>query len=253
MKTLTELADNFNELRLEAFARHLEQALEKHPESREAIVTLLTTLSQAELALRGDKSIAYRIREAHFQQVQTVENFDFNYNASTKKIKNRYLKLLEAAPTAADQGLCALFVGTAGLGKTHLARALGYRHCQQNKRVIFTTSSDLLLALKTAESTNNLRKILDRYIQPALLIIDEVGYVSLRELESNLFFQLISARYDRRRSTVVTTNRPFGEWNQIFYNDAIAHAILDRLAERSEVFHVEGKSYRETHPQRLQS
>ncbi|HLD43788.1 MAG TPA: ATP-binding protein, partial [bacterium] len=156
-------------------------------------------------------------------------------------------------PTAADQGLCALFVGTSGLGKTHLARALGYRHCQQNKKVLTTTVNNMLLSLTTAESTGTLRKTLDQYINPALLIIDEVGYVSLRELESNLIFQVISARYDRRRSTVVTTNRPFGEWNQIFHNDAIAHAILDRLAERAEVFHVEGKSYRETHPQRLRS
>ncbi|EKD52162.1 MAG: ItsB [uncultured bacterium] len=253
MKNLATLIETLNELRLEAFAKNLEQTLDRNPESREVNLTMLTTLTQAELAMRGEKSIAYRIREAHFQQIQTIETFDFNYNASTKKIKNRYIKFLEAEPTAADQGLCALFVGTSGLGKTHLARALGYRHCQQNKKVLTTTVNNMLLSLTTAESTGTLRKTLDQYINPALLIIDEVGYVSLRELESNLIFQVISARYDRRRSTVVTTNRPFGEWNQIFHNDAIAHAILDRLAERAEVFHVEGKSYRETHPQRLRS
>ena len=109
------------------------------------------------------------------------------------------------------------------------------------------------LELTTAESTGTLKRTMLAYTQPALLILDEVGYVSLCESESNLVFQIISQRYENKRSIMITTNRPFGEWNQIFHNDAMAHALLDRLIERSEIFHLEGKSYRETHRKRLKS
>ncbi|MBU1783940.1 MAG: ATP-binding protein [Candidatus Omnitrophica bacterium] len=130
---------------------------------------------------------------------------------------------------------------------------MGYFLCQDRLRVRFTTLENMSLDLKTADSTGTLRKAMLAYTQPALLIIDEIGYTRLREIESNLVFQIISQRYENKRSTVITTNRPFGEWNQIFHNDAMAHALLDRLVERSEVFHLEGKSYRETHRKRLKT
>ena len=100
---------------------------------------------------------------------------------------------------------------------------------------------------------SQLKKLHKNIDTPALLIIDEIGYTRLREIESNLVFQIISQRYENKRSTVITTNRPFGEWNQIFHNDAMAVALLDRLIERSEVFLLEGKSYRETHRKRLKT
>ncbi len=248
MQTLLEQLKN---LKLDAFASGLESEIEKNPRSREAIIETMTRLAKAELAARQEKSVAYRIREARFERIETVEAFDFEYNASTRKLKNRYLKLIES--DLAAQGLNALFVGGSGLGKTHLARAAGYRLCQSGVRVLFTTMSAMTLALSTADITGTLRKTIDHYTQPALLIIDEVGYVRMSETESNLAFQIISQRHDRRRSIIVTSNRPFGEWNQVFHNDAIAHAIIDRLVERSEVFLLEGKSYRETHRQRLKT
>ena len=121
----------------------------------------------------------------------------------------------------------------------------------KNRRVRFTTLSAMALDLLTAEHTGTLKKLMTEYTHPALLIIDEVGYVVLRENESNLVFQILSRRYEARRSTAVTTNKPFGEWNQTFHNDAMAHALIDRLTEKSEVFYLEGPSYRETHRQRL--
>lgn len=251
MSTLPTVLDHLAQLKLHAFHAHLTAALEKHPSEQEAMLSILHELAQAEIASRQERSVAYRIHHACFERIQTIDSFDFNYNASTKKIKHRYLRLFEADLTA--QGICALFVGSAGLGKTHLARALGYGLCQKNRRVLFTTVHALALNLTTAESTGTLKRVLQTYIQPTLLILDEVGYVGLRELESNLLFQVISARYEKQRPVVVTTNRPFGEWNQIFHNDAIAHAIFDRLTERSEVFYLEGKSYRETHQQRLKT
>jgi len=241
--------DQLNQLNLPAFANNLDKAVEQAPQAREAILGALLYLSSAEIIARKERIVAYRIAEAKFQQIQTIDTFDFNYNASTQEIKNRYLKLFEADIIA--QGLCVLLVGSSGLGKTHLARALGYHLCQCAQRVLFCTIGRMALDLTTADSTGDLKKAFSHYTRPALLIIDEVGYVSLREQESNLIFQIISQRYDKRRSTIVTTNKSFGEWNQTFHNDAMAHAIVDRLVERSEVFHLKGKSYRETHRQRM--
>lgn len=240
-----------DELRLCAFSENLEAVLNAHPKTREAILQSLTALAEAELARRQERNVQYRIREARFGQIQTIETFDFNFNPSTLKIKNRFLKLLEA--DIIQQGLSVLFVSTSGLGKTHLARALGYRLCQRGQRVRFVTLGEMALDLTTAEATGTLKKNMLIYTQPAFLILDEVGFTTLRELESNLVFQILSRRYETRRSTVVTTNKPFGEWNQTFHNDAMAHAVLDRLVERSEVFHLEGKSYREVHRQRLKT
>jgi len=246
---MNTLKTQLNELKLHTFSENLESLLARYPKERESILEVLKKLAEAENAWRRERSVRYRIEQARFGQIQTVDTFDFTYNESTLKLKNKYLKLLEADIT--EQGLSVLFVGTSGLGKTHLARALGWSLCQKNRRVRFTTLSAMSLDLLTAEHTGTLKKLMTEYTHPALLIIDEVGYVVLREDESNLVFQVLSQRYEARRSTAVTTNKPFGEWNQTFHNDAMAHALIDRLTERSEVFYAEGKSYRETHRQRL--
>jgi DNA replication protein DnaC len=172
-------------------------------------------------------------------------NFDFEYNGSTRKLRSRYLNLL--ATDLVAEGIGALFVGGSGLGKTHLARALAYAQCQRGHRVLATTLAAMVNHLSAAEATKTLHRALQTYQRPAVLLADEVGYVSLRQPESHLVFQVISVRHDKRKPTVITTNRVFGQWNQIFADDAVAHAILDRLAERAEVFHLEGTSYRRTH------
>jgi len=201
--------DQLSQLNLPAFANNLDKAVEQTPQAREAILSALLYLSSAEIIARKERNVAYRIDEAKFQQIQTIDTFDFGYNASTQKIKNRYLKLFDTDITT--QGLCVLLVGSSGLGKTHLARALGYHLCQCAQRVLFCTIGKMALELTTADSTGDLKKAFCHYIKPALLIVDEVGYVSLREQESNLVFQIISQRHDKRRSTIVTTNKSFGE------------------------------------------
>ena len=152
--------------------------------------------------------IQSKIRTAKFRRVQTVENFDFRHSKTTEKVEKTYLAL--HAGIAKDNLPSAVFTGHAGTGKTHLARALGYSACRK----------------------------------PQVLIIDELGYVALDTQASNLFFQVISSRHDAELGTIATTNLPFGKFNQIFANDAIAHAIVDRLVNEAEVFYMEGDSYR---------
>jgi DNA replication protein DnaC len=239
------LEEKLAALRLATAAQTLAAWAARPPAERALLREALEHLADRELARRRERTVAARIQAARFVQVQTVDTFNFEYNASTRKLRSRYLNLL--ATDLAQEGVGALFVGGSGLGKTHLARALGYAQCQKERRVLYTPLPALVNRLAAAEATKTLHQALKQHRAPEVLIVDEVGYVALRQPESHLFFQVVSARHDRRRPTVITTNRVFGEWNQIFHDDAVAHAILDRLAERAEVFHLEGTSYRETH------
>jgi DNA replication protein DnaC len=217
----------------------------EHPEQRPLGRPALETLVDRELARRAEQKVAARIQAAKCVQVQTAETFQFEYSPATRQLRTRYLNRL--ATDLVTEGIGALFVGGSGLGKTHLARALGYAQCQRGHRVLFTSLALMVNRLSAAEATQSLPQALKTYQQPALLVVDEVGYVALRQPESHLVFQVISVRHDRKKPTVITPNRIFGEWNQIFADAAVAHALLDRLAERAEVFHLEGTSYRETH------
>lgn len=215
------------------------------PKTRALVLELTEKWADSELAERHSTTIASRIKAAKFIKVQTIDDFDFDYNKATRAVKGAYLPLYHA--TAKGEVLPrAVFVGSAGLGKTHLARALGYGACQAKANVLFTTAAKMVNYLANAKASHRLEAELNRYRRPRLCIIDELGYVSMDLEASNLFFQVISARHDEGLGTVVTTNIPFGEWNQIFAGNAIAHAIVDRLTDGASVFYLEGVSYRES-------
>jgi DNA replication protein DnaC len=172
-----------------------------HPEQRAAVQAALEALVDHELARRHERAITARIQAAKFVQVQTVDRFDFEYNASTRKLRSRYLNLL--ATDLVAEGIGALFISDPGLGKTHLARALGYAQCQRGHRVLFTTLPALVNRLSAAEATKSLHHALKTFQTPGVLLIDEVGYVALRQPESHLLFQVISLRHDRKKPTVI--------------------------------------------------
>jgi DNA replication protein DnaC len=191
---------------------------------------------------RKSSMIQSKIRTAKFGRIQTVENFDFRHSKTTEKIEKTYLAM--HAGISRDQLPSAVFTGHAGTGKTHLARALGYAACQKGLSALFVTAAQMVNHLQHAQKSFNLESELNKYRKPQVLIIDELGYVALDTQASNLFFQVISSRHDAELGTIATTNLPFGKFNQIFANDAIAHAIVDRLVNEAEVFYMEGDSYR---------
>ncbi len=248
---LKTLFEKLGRLRLKTFVAALETLRDQEPESVAPFASRLEQMADQELAERTDRTIARRIQEAQFVRIQTVDAFDFGYNPSTKALRRTFLRLLQADHVA--QGLGALFVGNAGLGKTHLARALGYAACQRGQRVLFLPCTSMLNRLVAADATKNLERAIKNLLSPSLLLIDELAYITMSQAEANLFFQVISRRHDHHRPTVVTTNKPFKEWNQVFHSDATAHAIVDRLTERAEIFYLEGKSYRQTHRTKLSS
>jgi DNA replication protein DnaC len=174
----------------------------RHPAEREAVRAALEALADRELARRTERLVAARIAAAKFIRVQTVDSFNFEYNGATRKLRSRYLNLL--ATDLVAEGVGALFVGGSGLGKTHLARALGYAQCQRGHRVLFTTLAALVNRLSTAEATKSLHRALKAYQSPLVLCVDEIGYATLRQSESHLLFQVLSVRHDRKRPTLIT-------------------------------------------------
>lgn len=213
------------------------------PAEQTLILKSLTKWSQTEKAERRAQMIATKIRSSRFKRVQTIDAFDFSHGKAIQAIKANYLALHQSVSPGNPPS--AVFTGTAGMGKTHLARALGYAACQRGMSVLFVTAAEMVNQLAHAQKAFNLEAELNKYRRPQVLIIDELGYVQLDAQASNLFFQVISARHDQGLGTIATTNLPFGKFNQIFANDAIAHAIVDRLVNEAEVFYMEGVSYRE--------
>lgn len=241
---LEETLAILKEIRLKHMASRIEEDLQKLlPKEQELVLRLLQQWAQTEKSERWSSHISSRVAAAKFIRIQTLDDFNFEFNKSVRSIQKTYLKLFHSI---SEQELpSAIFSGEAGLGKTHLARALGYGACQKGLSVLFVATSDMVNALTRAEKSFQLSQELKKYKRPQVLILDELGYVNMDSQGSNLFFQVISARHDQGLGTIATTNLPFGKWNQIFANNAIVHAIVDRLVGDAEVFYLEGQSYRE--------
>jgi DNA replication protein DnaC len=158
--------------------------------------------------------------------------------------KARILRLLDLE--FLQNGSSAIFIGNPGVGKTFLAKIIGWRACQANQRVLFTTAMDMLNHLLASQVDHSLIRKLRTYTEPTLLIVDELGYLSLDRQTSNLFYQVISTRHSHKRATLITTNTAFSEWGNILYNTTIATAIADRLVESSEIFLLGGDSLRKS-------
>lgn len=242
---LAGVCGKLERLRLGSFSSALARLAERDAGEAQRLAAHLERMADAELTWRQERAVQRRIQEAHFGQIKTVEAFDFEDSGTTRKIKARYLKLHRTDVVA--EHLSSVFYGPTGLGKTHLAKALGYAACQRNQWVLFEPCARLVNTLVAAEATKDLERAVRRYVSPALLVLDEVGYVTMSVSEANLFFQVISRRHELGRPCVLTTNKPFQEWNQVFHGDATAHVIVDRLTERAEIFTLEGESYRKRH------
>ncbi len=236
-------------LGLKSFWETYQTLSQEEPQEAAIVGKHLLPMARAEVGSRHERAIARRVFSARFVETKTVDTFDFEDSASVRKIKKRYLRFLEADFVA--EGMGALFCGSTGVGKTHLAKALGYKACQRNQGVFYQPCSQVLNTLTAAQAAKDLESALRKYVSPSLLVLDELGYMTLSPQEANLFFQVVSRRHERRRPIVATTNKPFKEWNQVFSGDATAHAIVDRLTERAEIFYMEGESYRKRHRQNL--
>jgi len=186
-----------------------------------------------------ERSINYRLRNARFPEIKTLEAFDFQFQPDLDQKAISQLLDFQFVEKAEN----ILFVGPPGVGKTHLAIAIGIKACERRIRTLFVTAQNLLEQLKIAHISHNFPEVLDHYARFNLLIIDELGYLPMTEEDAKIFFQLISRKYEKN-SIIITTNQPFGKWGTIFQDETIAAAILDRLLYHAHIFKIQGQSYR---------
>jgi DNA replication protein DnaC len=227
-------------LNLMFMQEHVEQLAAQAAENQWSHAEFLGRLVEGECALRQDRARVRRIREARFPVLKTLDQFDFTWPSKINRPAVQNLFRLTFLREQAN----AILVGGVGLGKSHLAIALGYAACEAGFRVRFATAIDIVNALSAADKAGRLVQEMKKYTRPDLLVCDELGYLPIDKHGADLLFQIISQRYERG-SIVLTTNKVFKHWPSIFNNDStLASAILDRLLHHAETVVLEGKSYR---------
>jgi DNA replication protein DnaC len=200
----------------------------------------LRRLIEGEYNERRQRVIERHVKAARFPVLKTLEQFRWDWPKKINRLQVQHLFRLEFVAQKAN----AVFLGNVGLGKTHLATALGYAACQEGYTVRFANAIGVINDLSAAHKRGLLKKQLKRYLLPELLILDELGYLPIDQHGADLLFQVISQRYEQG-SIVLTTNKPFKQWASIFNNDStIASAVVDRLMHHAEAVVIEGQSYR---------
>jgi DNA replication protein DnaC len=236
----TRLDTQLQRLQLRYFKSHDQAAAGKAAEQQRSHVDYLAQLTDGETALRENRGIERRVRNARFPVIKTLDDFQWNW---PKKINRPQIQNLFRLAFIATHTNVVL-IGNVGLGKTHLCIALGHAACLSGHTVLFTTAVDIVNTLAAATAAGRLKRELTRYLKPALLIVDELGYLPIDKHGADLLFQIISLRYERA-PMVITSNRAYKHWSQIFNNDStLTSAILDRVLHHAETVIIEGKSFR---------
>ena len=234
------LTQQLNALYLLFMAEHYQPLADEAARQQWTSVQYLARLIEGETQRRHDRQIVRRVAAARFPVIKTLEQFNWTW---PKKVNQAQVQNLFRLAFLKDKA-SVLFIGGVGLGKTHLATALGHAACLQGHTVLFTTAIDAINTLSAAQAQCRLKAELKKFLAPTLLIVDELGYLPIDKTGADLLFQIISGRYEKG-STVITTNQTYKNWARIFNNDAtITSAVLDRLLHHAETVLLEGKSYR---------
>jgi DNA replication protein DnaC len=236
----SRLEQHLKYLKLPFMREHCQVVATRAAEKHWAHIDYLEKLADGEAALRRDRSIRRRIRQARFPVIKTLDQFNWSW---PKKINRLQVKNLFRLQFVTDKSN-VIFLGGVGLGKSHLAAALAYQACLEGHTVFFATAIDVINTLTAAQSAGRMKQELKKYTRPSLLVLDELGFLPIDKAGADLLFQVISLRYEQG-ALVITSNRAFKDWAEIFNNDStLTSAILDRLLHHAETVIIEGKSYR---------
>jgi DNA replication protein DnaC len=238
---MNTIIEKFKTIRLKNCANNIETIIEQANQKNLSPLQTIERLIDIEIEHRDKARKILRFKQSKLDTKVTIDQFDFKYHKSRQNQKGLILNLMDLE--FINQKKDIILIGNPGTGKSFLARAIAYAATQAGFKTLFTTAMDMVNHLIEAEADHNLLKKLKYYQSPDILVCDEIGYLPLGKQGSNLIFQVISARHERK-STMITTNLPFAQWGNIFDSTSVATAIADRLVYNSEVLVMEGKSYR---------
>lgn len=241
MTDINDLKAKLTKLQLKAMAASLDSVLADAQSRNTSILNTIIQLADLEVQRRRQSAIKLRWDQSKLPDKPTIDQFDFEHHKSRKDHKNQILHLMDLE--FIKERMDVVLIGNPGTGKTFLANCIAGAACNANLKVLFTTAMDMINHLIAAEADHSLLKKLQYYQSPDLLCCDEIGYLSLGQQGSHLFFQVISARH-QKKSTMLTTNLPFTDWGKVFDSTTVATAIADRLVFRSEILILGGSSYR---------
>ena len=235
----SKLIENLEYLKLTQMVLHLDETIDFMNRNELSFTDALIKLTDYEIDMKEINMVKAMVKVAAFPHLKEIKDFDFSFQPSINKeqiLDFETLRFIERKENI-------VFLGSSGVGKTHLATSIGIAAAKKRTSTYFIKCNDLILNLKKAQLENRLETRLKHYSKYKLLIIDEIGYLPIDEDDAKLFFQLIDMRYEKQ-STIFTTNSNFKSWSEIFQDPKIANAILDRVLHHASVVNIVGDSYR---------
>jgi len=234
-----QLKSALKRLRLSGLLSTLEVRLQEAAGNQLSCAEFLELIINDEIAIREDRAIARRVNASKFRELRSIEDFDFSFNQSI--IRKQIMELATCRFIREQRDI--LFTGPPGVGKSHLAQAIGHQAARMGHVVLYRSIFDTVGDLNQAEALNESAKVLRKYLKPDLLIIDDMGLKKLPKQAGEYLFEIIMRRYELR-STIMTSNRPLDEWGKLIGDVPTVTAILDRFLSRADLIQIVGKSYR---------
>ena len=239
MSSYTQLVNNLEQLSLTKMREILPSYIDSAVQNEKSLVDVMKELTDQEIAFREERARQINLTISHFPFHKTINDFDFTYQPSINKAQILDLMTLRFI----EQKENILFIGTSGVGKTHLATSIGMEASSKRYSTYFIHFNTLMEKFKKAAQEGRIESIVKHYSKYRILIIDEIGYLPIEKDVASGFFQLVTARYEKK-PIIITTNQPLSKWGDVFGDYTLANAIVDRLVHHSSIVKITGQSYR---------